>query len=209
MSEDKKFANKVELENWLKERGIDDEDDAVEAADKLFEKKFNKPSRLLGITIEMLARAGIGDALALELNNKLVPKQIDHSATISSALNRIETKLDDMATDDVPMSEATLNFTASMLGDMRIKVHVQEVNKETGGRELQQYEWGEKESEASGQPGCQKILQEEIFPLTVDGEKIEMYDVRNRALPELKAGKRKSKGFSDIAFGPKSRWIMR
>ena len=92
MSEDKKFS-KDELKDWLKSRGVDD-DDAVEAADKLFEKKFNKPSRLLGITIEMLARAGIGDALALELNNKL-----DQSATIKSALNRIETKLDDMATN--------------------------------------------------------------------------------------------------------------
>lgn len=65
--------------------------------------------------------------LAMELSNKLVPKQIDQSGTISSALDRIE------------------NEVGWLHGDMKIKIHVQKVNKETGGRELQQYEWAEKE----------------------------------------------------------------
>ena len=69
MNEDNKFS-KDELEDWLKSRGVDD-DDAVEAANKLFKKKFNKPSRLLGVTIEILQGAGIEDALAMELRNKL------------------------------------------------------------------------------------------------------------------------------------------
>ena len=74
MEKDIKFKSKDELEDWLKSRGVDD-DDAVEAADKLFEKKFNKTSRLLGVTVEILQGAGIEDALAVELMNKLKTQQ--------------------------------------------------------------------------------------------------------------------------------------
>jgi hypothetical protein len=74
MSNDKKFESKDDLEAWLKLRGID-EDDVGEAAKKLSAKKFNKPSRLLGITVEMLLKAGFEDHLALELSNKLKDSQ--------------------------------------------------------------------------------------------------------------------------------------
>lgn len=79
MSEDKKFANKVELENWLKERGVD-EDDVADAAEPLLQRGFNKPSRLIGIKIDMLQKAGLSDPLALELSNKLQrsPLHIPH-----------------------------------------------------------------------------------------------------------------------------------
>ena len=70
MSNDKKFESKDELEAWLKDRGVG-KDDVGEAAEKLISKGFNKPSRILGITVEMLQRAEFGDPLALDLSNKL------------------------------------------------------------------------------------------------------------------------------------------
>lgn len=70
MSEVENFDSKDELEDWLKRRGVDD-DDVVEAANKLFEKEFNRPSRILGITVEELKiDVGIKNTLARELNNK-------------------------------------------------------------------------------------------------------------------------------------------
>ena len=53
MSEDIKFESKAELQEWLKGRGLD-EDDAVEVSQKLFSNGYNKPSRLMGITVEEL-----------------------------------------------------------------------------------------------------------------------------------------------------------
>ena len=143
------------------------------------------------------AGPGKSDATPLFLT---LPQQTQQS--VYSALERVEKKLDDMATVDRPMSEATVNFASSLLEDMKINVYVHKVNEDTGGGELQQYHWGEKESESEGQPGCQQILQGEMFPLSVDDDELGMYDVRGRALPELNAGKRKSNGFSDIAVGP-------
>jgi hypothetical protein len=76
MSKDNKFESKDELGEWLKSRGVDEED-AAEAAEKLFLNKFNKPSRLLGISVEMLQRIALSDPLALELSNKLKQQQQD------------------------------------------------------------------------------------------------------------------------------------
>ena len=74
MSEDEKFASKDDLQEWLKGRGVD-EDDVAEAADKLFANRFNKPSRLLGITVDELKNdAGIQNPLARELSNQLENK---------------------------------------------------------------------------------------------------------------------------------------
>jgi hypothetical protein len=74
MSEEK-FEKAEALEAWLKSRGVD-EDDVAEAAKKLFEKGFNKPSRLLGITIQELKEyAGIEGPVARELSNRLEKKQ--------------------------------------------------------------------------------------------------------------------------------------
>eukprot|EP00978_Attheya_sp_CCMP212_P045753 scaffold359549_cov47-Attheya_sp.AAC.1 len=83
MSEEKKFENAVALEAWLKSRGID-KDDVAEAAKILFGKKFNKPSRLLDISVDALTRAGITDPVAQELSNKLKeppPQQQDGLST--------------------------------------------------------------------------------------------------------------------------------
>mmetsp|Transcript_8052 Transcript_8052/g.12608 ORF Transcript_8052/g.12608 Transcript_8052/m.12608 type:complete len:402 (-) Transcript_8052:1315-2520(-) len=120
----------------------------------------------------------------------------------TSALERIEKKLDDMATIDVPMSEVTMNFTSSLLDALKIKYFVRKVNKEIREGRMKTYTWGEKEHEADGQPGCQQILEKEILPLDFDGDSLGIYDVRNRSLPELQAGKRKSNGYSDMAVGP-------
>jgi hypothetical protein len=69
--EDKKFDNKDELENWLKRRGVDEED-VGDAADKLFKGKYNHTSKLLGITTQELNEyAGIYGPLARGLCNKL------------------------------------------------------------------------------------------------------------------------------------------
>ena len=107
-----------------------------------------------------------------------------------------------MATVDVPMSEVTMNFTSSLLGALKIKYFVRKVNKEIGEERMETYTWGEKEHEADGQPGCQQILEKEILPLDFDGDLLGIYDVRNSSLPELQAGKLKSKGYSDMAVGP-------
>ena len=71
MSNDKKFESKDELETWLKGRGVD-EDDVGAVAEKLFAGKYNKPSKLLGITIQELEKyAGIEGPLARGLSNNL------------------------------------------------------------------------------------------------------------------------------------------
>jgi NAD-dependent DNA ligase len=75
MTEKEKFESKDELEAWLERRGID-KNDVGEAAEKLFAKRFNKPSRLLGITIQELKdHSGIEGPVARELSNKLKDQQ--------------------------------------------------------------------------------------------------------------------------------------
>eukprot|EP00523_Entomoneis_sp_CCMP467_P012664 CAMPEP_0168788318 /NCGR_PEP_ID=MMETSP0725-20121227/12269_1 /TAXON_ID=265536 /ORGANISM="Amphiprora sp., Strain CCMP467" /LENGTH=171 /DNA_ID=CAMNT_0008838581 /DNA_START=277 /DNA_END=790 /DNA_ORIENTATION=+ len=86
---DKKFENKEELKDWLKTRGVD-EDDVAEAAEKLFARGFNKPSKLLGITVEEFAEinktmSGKEDkfsvALIRHLHNKLKEQQQQQVST--------------------------------------------------------------------------------------------------------------------------------
>ena len=110
----------------------------------------------------------------------------------NKSLERIENKLDDMASVTMRMSEATLDFSSSLLSDLKIKYVVQAVNEEAGEGQMEKYPWGEDECEADGQPGCQTILLEEMLPLSVDGKAFGFYDVRSCPLPQLKAGKRKS-----------------
>ena len=58
MNEDVKFESKDDLKDWLKSRRVDEDD--VDAAAKLFTNGFNKPSKLLGISIQELKdHAGI------------------------------------------------------------------------------------------------------------------------------------------------------
>ena len=74
---DKKLEDAEELKAWLIGKGVD-ADDAAEAADKFLLKGFNKPSRLLGITVEELKTdVGIANPLARELSNKLKEQQQD------------------------------------------------------------------------------------------------------------------------------------
>jgi len=112
-------------------------------------------------------------------------------------LNGINTRLDDMKTIDVPMSEATMDFTKSLLDALSIRFNVYKVNTGVVDGPMQTYQWGEKEHEQDGQAGCQKILGKDL-PLGYG-----IYDIRSRKLPELQVGKRKSNGFSDMALGPK------
>lgn len=70
MNDDKKFASEHELEDWLKTRGVD-EDDVAEAANKLFAKRFNRPSNLFGISSDNLIKVGFSVPVAQHLSNKL------------------------------------------------------------------------------------------------------------------------------------------
>ena len=75
MSENREFSNKVELENWLKECGLN-EDNAGEASRKLLSTGYNKPSKFMGITVEELKEfSGIVSPLASGLSNKLQQRQ--------------------------------------------------------------------------------------------------------------------------------------
>ena len=120
----------------------------------------------------------------------------------SQQLDRIENKLDDMASVTMRMSEATLDFSSSLLSDLKIKYVVQAVNEEAGEGQMEKYPWGEDKCEADGQPGCQTILQEEMLPLSVDGKAFGFYGVRSCPLPQLKARNRKLNGYPDLALGP-------
>jgi hypothetical protein len=120
---------------------------------------------------------------------------------VMQMLQGIDKKLDDFATVSQPMSEATENFTKLLLQDLGVKHIVRPVIEDTGVGEINKYPWGDKEHEADGQPGCKLILEAELLPLALDGSPLGLFDVRSQPLPELKAGKRKSNGFSDLALG--------
>eukprot|EP00980_Cylindrotheca_fusiformis_P024613 scaffold12169_cov132-Cylindrotheca_fusiformis.AAC.1 len=70
MNTDKKFANKDELEDWLKSRGVDEEK-ATTAAENLYSEGFDMPSTLLGATADELAEFNISRPIARHLSNKL------------------------------------------------------------------------------------------------------------------------------------------
>ena len=86
---DKKFESKDELEAWLKQQEVE-EDDVGAVAEKLFANKFHKESRLRNITIQELAKyAGIEGPVARELSNKLSNdqqqvSQSNHSVAVRS-----------------------------------------------------------------------------------------------------------------------------
>lgn len=125
------------------------------------------------------------------------------NADQAAALSRIEKKLDDLATENVPMSEVTSKFAKPLLDYMNVKLTnlmVNVVGHESG--PMKKYKWQKNESEIHGQEGCKQILQEEIQPLYVDDDEYGLFDVRGRLL-WLRAGKRHSDGFSDLALGPK------
>ena len=126
------------------------------------------------------------------------PFPVDHT----DAFARIEKKLDDLASVDVPMSEATSRFASSLLEDLKVKITVLPPNTDPGEGQVRTYLWGENELEIDGQPGCKQILEEEILPLSVNGQEFALYDARSQSL-RLRAGKRKSNGFSDLAVGPR------
>eukprot|EP00978_Attheya_sp_CCMP212_P029625 scaffold105914_cov26-Attheya_sp.AAC.1 len=69
MSEEK-FQDASALEAWLKGKDVD-QDDVAEAGKILFGGMFNKPSRLLDVSVDTLTRAGKTDPVAQELSNKL------------------------------------------------------------------------------------------------------------------------------------------
>ena len=61
------------------------------------------------------------------------------TAETSQQLERIENKLDDMASVDMPMSEATLDFSASLLSDLKIKHVMRQVNMKAGEGQMKKY----------------------------------------------------------------------
>ena len=56
------------------------------------------------------------------------PFPADHT----DAIARIERKLDDLATVDVPMSEASSHFASSLLDDLKVKITVLAPNTDPG-----------------------------------------------------------------------------
>jgi hypothetical protein len=123
---------------------------------------------------------------------------------ILESMARIEKRLQDRASVvDIPMSAASRTFYSPLLDELMIKYVVELLDQETGGGSaLEPYAWGENETEAEGQPGCQKILEGEILPIPFGNEYLGLFDARNLALPELTVGKQKSNGFSDLALSP-------
>ena len=132
------------------------------------------------------------------------------SPGLGSALERIERKLDDMATVDMGMSVATQDFTRELLGAKGIIFKTIPVCTEVLDDKFSAriYNWGENEDEKDGQPGCKLMLERELLPLSLDGRTLGIFDVRGLALPEVHEGKRKSNGFSDLAIGDsESLWL--
>ncbi|KAL3928537.1 MAG: hypothetical protein SGBAC_012609 [Bacillariaceae sp.] len=69
---DDKFKNADELKSWLITKGVDADDEEEESASqKLYSKKYNRPSKLDGISSDALRRAGLSDPLAQHISNKL------------------------------------------------------------------------------------------------------------------------------------------
>ena len=84
----------------------------------------------------------------------------------------------------------------SLLDVLNIRYIVHQENTGVVEGPMQTYQWGEREREQDGQPACQNILENEILSLDLPDE-YGVYDIRGRKLPEIKAGKQKSTGFSD------------
>ena len=118
-------------------------------------------------------------------------------------MERIERKLDDMATVDMGMSVATQDFTRELLGAKGIIFKTLPVCTEVLDTTFSDriYNWEEMQDEKDGQPGCKSMLERELLPLSLDGRTLGIFDVRGLALPEVHEGKRKSNGFSDLAIG--------
>jgi hypothetical protein len=116
-------------------------------------------------------------------------------------LQSMDKKLDDFATVSQPMSEATENFTRLLYQDLGVKRIVRPVIEDAWVGVVNKYPWDDKDREVDGLPGCKLILEAEFLPLELDGSPLGLFDVRSIPLPELKAGKRKSNGFSDLALG--------
>jgi hypothetical protein len=71
---DEKFQDAAALEAWLIGKDVDPEK-AAAVSQVLFDKEYDFPSTLIGISFEALARAGISDPVAQMLSNKLKERQ--------------------------------------------------------------------------------------------------------------------------------------
>lgn len=124
------------------------------------------------------------------------------AAIVVAGFSDLGKKIEDMATESKSMSKADLDFTQSLFKELHLNYSVCPLVNETGDGALDTYLWGEDEDEGQGQPGCQAILEKGVLPFQADnGVSLGFFDVRNRALPQLKGGKYKSNGFSDLALG--------
>ncbi len=84
MSEEK-FQDASALEDWLKGKDVDPEKGSA-ACQALFDKGYDLPSTLIGISFEALTRAGIRNAVARHLTNKLKEQQPTGEFQDASAL---------------------------------------------------------------------------------------------------------------------------
>jgi hypothetical protein len=71
---DEKFQDAAALEAWLIGKDVDPEK-AAAVFQALFDKGYDFPSTLIGISFEALTRAGISDPVAQMLSNKLKERQ--------------------------------------------------------------------------------------------------------------------------------------
>eukprot|EP00978_Attheya_sp_CCMP212_P003994 scaffold8532_cov65-Attheya_sp.AAC.1 len=75
MNEEETFENKDELQAWLVfHKGVP-EDKAAMAAETLFDREFDSPSSLMGISSSNLQTCGLAIPLAQLLSNKLEKQQ--------------------------------------------------------------------------------------------------------------------------------------
>ena len=177
MSDDKKFESKGELEAWLKSRGVDEED-VAEAAEKLFAKGFNKPSRLFGISVGMLTRAGLSDPLALELSNKLKAQQPQQNGKKKA---RICFSFDDSLPkpyDVIPPKSTKPEFVApdGWLEEIELEIVAQMVRSD----DLVGSDTEETETERDGDETLERVAPMAVVRCSRGGKTRALYEIANK-----------------------------
>ena len=89
MSGGKKFTSEDELVEWLKGRGLAEED-ASAAAQVLYPESFDEPDSLLGISSDDLKSVGLSIPLAMKLRNKLSQDQRKTGSSVLASTEVLE-----------------------------------------------------------------------------------------------------------------------
>lgn len=182
MIDDKKFESKGELEAWLKLLGVD-EDDAGEAAEKLFERQFNKASRLFGITVEELGKdVNILNPLARELSNKLKAQQPQQNGKKKA---RICFSFDDSLPkpyDVIPPKSTKPEFVApdGWLEEIELEIVAQMVRSDDlVGSNTEDY-FGETETEHDGDETLERVAPMAVVRCSRGGKTRALYEIANK-----------------------------